>query len=48
MNINNRISLDNIANDPDFNFVNKLQIENNIYGFDYDDDIDSPYQDLGH
>jgi len=48
MNDNNRINLDTIANDPDFNFAKKLQEENAIYGFDQNDDIETPYQDLGY
>jgi len=46
MNENNNISLNNLANDPEYNFINTLQNENNIYGFDQNDNLESPYIDL--
>lgn len=37
-------SLDNIANDPEFNFITKLQNKNSTFGFDRNDNIEIPYE----
>ncbi|MBM3937968.1 MAG: hypothetical protein FJ333_04840 [Sphingomonadales bacterium] len=40
------INLDTIDNNPDFNFLTKLQNDDNVYAFDRDDVHESPYTGL--
>jgi len=43
---NNRITLESIERDPDYNFLNKFNTEHDILVFDQNDLPDSPFKDL--